>query len=71
MKTKLPEETKLTVVIRNLGPMFYAEEPPTHRTVQIQLTDEQLEKLRLKVTHGFGYPSIDQYEEISNCFLEE
>ncbi len=59
---------KLTVIIRNPANFIFMQEPCTHRTVQIDLTSEQEEKLKMqKVGRNCGQ---DVYEEISQCFLE-
>ena len=52
---------KLTVIMRDCGPLIHMNEPVAHRTVVIELTPHQSMKLKLKYTH----------EEIGLCFLEE
>lgn len=69
MRSILPRETMLTVVIRDVSAFVHLDEPVTRRTVRIQLTDEQIEKLRLHYTHSSH--GSDFHEQISTCFLEE
>lgn len=58
----------LTVIIRNDGPMIHCGDSPSYRSVQIELTDEQVRKLELRCTGSTaGSP---EYEEISKCFIE-
>lgn len=57
---------KLTVVFRNEMPMIVANDPPTHRTVVLQLTDEQVAKLAPRPS---GY--ADLYESIAYYILED
>lgn len=73
--TKLPAETMLTVIIRNEGPYFNLQEPCTNRTVRIQLTPGQVEKLRLS-WHSESWSTEEKrpkksYEVIASCFLEK
>jgi len=57
----------LTVVLRNNSPMLYAGDPPTHRTIHVPLTDQQLQMIEpLKVGHNCG---TDVFEEIAMCFF--
>ena len=58
---------KLTVIIRDPAPMVHMGESPTHRTVVIELTEEQASKIQLKKTSN----SPEMFEEISMCILEE
>lgn len=64
---KIPGRT-LTVVIRDDSPMIHCGDSPAYRSVQLELTDEQLARIGLKWTYSSG--SIDYYEEISRCFIE-
>lgn len=64
----------LTVVLRDPGPMTFYQEPPSHRTVRIDFTPEQLEKLKLRKvgvmgTDGTGKP-FELFEEFSSAFIE-
>lgn len=68
MKTKLPSDTVLTVIIRDEGPLIHLNEPVCLRSVRIELTQEQLEKLRVK--HTYTINGQECYESISHCFLE-
>lgn len=58
----------LTVIVRDTTPLFM-EEPIRHRSVQVELTDEQVKKIGLK--HLGKNCGHDIYEEISTCFIEE
>ncbi len=58
----------LTVVIRDDSPMIHCGDSPAYRSVQIELTDEQLARIGLRWTYSSG--SNDYYEEISRCFIE-
>ena len=58
----------LTVLIRDAGPMINFQDPPTHRSVRIHLTDEQVDSLALQCTGTSGGNPI--YEDISSCFIE-
>ena len=60
---------KLTVIFRNDMPMIYAGDCPVYRSVQINLTSEQIEKIKCR-TVGMSHGN-DVYEEISKCFIEE
>lgn len=63
-----PKNQKLTVIIRDVSPLTVLQEPVTHRTVSIELTEAQLEQLKLKCTGmNYGEPI---YEDISRCFFE-
>jgi hypothetical protein len=66
-KTMLPGNV-LTVIIRDIGPLIHLQEPPTHRSVQITLTDEQRTALALQWTGSNC--GVDHYEEIGQCFIE-
>ena len=60
---------KLTVIIRNDGPLIFCDDTPSYRSVSIELTPEQMEKIKLlKVGIDRGK---DVYESYSKCFLEE
>ena len=59
---------KLTVIIRNDGPMIVCGDSPSYRSVQIELTAEQMEAIKLeKVGVDRGN---DIHESYSRCFLE-
>jgi hypothetical protein len=59
---------KLTVIIRNDGPMIFCGDSPSYRSVQIELTQEQCEAIKLhKVGTTCGQ---DIYEDISKVFIE-
>lgn len=59
---------KLTFIIRDSSPLEFMLEPVTHRTVTIELTEEQINKLSLR---WIGNRDGDLYEEISTVFYEE
>ena len=64
----MPKRMQLTVVLRDDSPMHF-EDPPTHRTVVLLLTDEQNRKLQLReIGQSMGRP---MYEKFSYCILEE
>jgi hypothetical protein len=50
----------LTVIIRDDAPLVHCNDAPIYRTVQMQLTPEQVEAMRLRGT----------YESISKCWIE-
>lgn len=64
---KLPG-TLLTVVIRDDGPMIFCGDSPTYRSVQLALTTEQLEQLRLRLIGRSG--EVYHYESVSKVFIE-
>ena len=53
----------MTVIFRNDGPMDYAGDCPSYRSVRIDLTREQQKQLRRYFTHSSG--SSRYYEEVS------
>ncbi len=58
----------LTVILRNDGPLIHCNDSPSYRSVQIELTDEQWEKIspkRLGTLDGKPF-----YECLSKCFIE-
>jgi hypothetical protein len=59
---------KLTIIIRDDGPLVHAGDSPSYRTVQIQLTPEQRKQIELRLTHSAGQEIY--YESISQCILE-
>ena len=67
MKTKLPNNT-LTFVIRDDSRMVHCGDSPTYRTVHIELTEEQIQQIKLNYTHTVS--GKEYYEEISRCFIE-
>jgi hypothetical protein len=50
---------KLTVIFRNDSPMIHCGDTPSYRSVQIELTPEQCEAIKLR-----------EHEEISRAFIE-
>lgn len=66
-KTKLPGNI-ITVIIRNDASVIFCESSPAYRSVRIELTEEQREKLTLKqVGVNCGH---EIFETISQCFIE-
>lgn len=59
---------KLTVIYRDERALNYTGDPPTHRSVQIELTPEQCQKL--KPRHLGFCCDRDMYEQISMVFIE-
>jgi hypothetical protein len=64
---KIPN-VKLTVVIRDIAPFVHMQEAPTHRTVHIELTDQQKDLLRLSCVGQVG--GRPMHEELDKAFLE-
>jgi hypothetical protein len=58
----------LTVVIRDDGPLVDCGDVPSYRSVRIDLTPEQVERLALRHTHSIG--SSRYHEVVSRCFIE-
>jgi hypothetical protein len=65
--TKVPGNI-LTVVIRNDSPLIFSGDKPSYRSVQIVLTEYQLNQLSLEKIGKTG--GVDLYEDISHCFIE-
>jgi len=59
---------KLRVIFRNDWPLVNCQDSPLYRLVSIDLTPEQVEKLKPRYAYSVG--GKDYYEEISRCFLE-
>lgn len=59
---------RLTVILRNDGPMVCAGDCPSYRSVRVDLTPEQCAAIELRHTHSTG--GNDYHEEISRCFIE-
>ena len=68
MQTLKYPGNKLTIVMRDDGPMINCGDTPTYRSVQITLTEEQLKMLALRPTYASG--TTWYHEEISRCFIE-
>ena len=60
---------RLTVIIRDDAPMIHCGDVPSKRRVTVDLTSEQIEKLRLFSTSSQS--GVDIFESVSFCFLEE
>ena len=67
-KSRLPPST-LTVIIIDHSPLVHMGEPVAKRSVRIKLTAEQQQALRLKYIGRSG--TVDLFEEVSCCFLED
>ena len=61
---------KLTVVFRNEMPMLAFNDTPTHRTVVLRLTDEQVAKLTPRSIGHYG-PAGELRESIAYYILED
>ena len=60
---------KLNIIVRDISPFIFMQEPVEHRLVVVELTEEQEKAIALRKTgHSNGQ---DYYEEISNCFLDK
>ena len=59
---------KLTVIIRDDGPMIHCGDSPSYRSVQLNLTDEQVVALSRRQTHSSG--GVEYFEQYSRCFIE-
>ncbi len=58
----------LTVVIRDDAPMTHCGDSPTYRSVAIDLTPDQVSKIKLFPTSSSGGNVF--HENVSKCFLE-
>lgn len=65
---KIPK-VKLTVVIRDDSAFIHQQEPIVHRTVHVDLTQDQLKQLTLYEVGKVGKTPI--FESISQSFLED
>lgn len=59
----------LRVVIRDDSPMIHCCDSPSYRSVAIELTDAQRERIGLRCTGTCS--GVPNYEVISKCFIEE
>lgn len=59
---------KLTVIIRDDSPMIHCGDSPRYRSVQIELTDDQVQRLALHCVGSIA--GTKHYETISKCFIE-
>lgn len=62
---------KLTVVMRDESPMVHFNDPPCHRTVVLELTDEQNAKLKPRPIGRMSVGGGEMYESIAYYILEE
>ena len=67
MRTRSPGKF-LTVVIADDSRFIHLQEPVLHRSVQIELTEEQQQQLALRWTGALG--KTDIFETVSRCFIE-
>jgi len=58
----------LTVILRNDGPLIFAGDAPSYRSVQTELTPEQCEEI--KPRHVGTDCGREVYEAISKAFIE-
>lgn len=58
----------LTVIIRDDAPLVNCGDSPAYRSVQVELTPEQQEKLALR--HTFAQGAIWFAEDVSRCIIE-
>lgn len=68
MNAPIYPNNKLTVIIRDDGPLANCNDSPAYRSVQIELNHDQIAKLALKNTFSCGRDQF--YETISKCFIE-
>lgn len=70
-RNNMKAPTKLTVIIRDTTPLRRMQEPPTHRVVEIELTDDQRRKLILEVvdSDGRGDDYREYTEEVAQAIL--
>jgi len=59
---------KLTVILRDDGPMIHCGDTPAYRSVQVDLTPEQVAAIAPRKTGSNGRQ--DEYESISKAFVE-
>lgn len=59
---------KLTVILRRDAPMMFCGDSPSYRSVQIELTPEQIKRIGIQVDYKSGGKTV--YEDISKCFIE-
>lgn len=58
----------LTVVIRDDAPLVHCGDSPAFRSVAIEFTDEQIDRLKMSYSHS--HQGKHFYEEVSKCFIE-
>lgn len=61
--------SRLTVILRNDAPMIHCGDSPSYRSVTLDLTPEQVNRLLCRYVGSSG--GVDLYEEVSKCFLED
>ena len=68
MKSGILPNNELTVIIRDDSPLIFCDDSPTYRSVTINLTNEQLQKLKLRWIGERNRKNF--HETISKCFIE-
>ncbi len=58
----------LTVILRDDGPMIHCGDSPSYRSVQVELTPEQWEQIKPRISYTTA--GTNYFEEISKCFIE-
>ena len=59
---------KLTVILRDDGPMIHCGDSPAYRSVQVDLTPEQVAAIAPRKTGSSA--GVEEYESISKAFIE-
>lgn len=62
---------KLTVAMRDESPMVHFNDPPTYRTVVIELTEEQVAKISPRPIGCTSVHGVQMHESIAYYILEE
>lgn len=65
----IPAGSRLTVIIRDDGPLIFCGDSPSYRRVTLDLTDFQINRLHLQPTRTSGTEVF--FEAVSQCFLED
>lgn len=68
MKSEILPNNQLTVIIRDDSPLIFCDDFPVYRSVTINLTDDQIQKLKLRWIGERNRENF--YETISECFIE-
>jgi hypothetical protein len=63
-----PEKVILTFIVRDISPLLFLNDLPVKRTIQLELTEEQLKKLNLRWVGFDG--GKDVYESLAEVFME-
>lgn len=67
MNTQIPG-TKLTVIIRDDAPLIHCGDTPSYRRVTLDLTQDQMDAIRVKATANSMGKEI--FESVSKAFIE-